>query len=92
MADVCLAYTLGYGIFCLQTPVRACERVDVIFHKGIVEVCVRTSGCVRKEEVSLLWQEQVRCERCSSLASTAAETSCLSTPPGVVSNEATVYF
>lgn len=43
------------------------------------------------EQVSLLWQEQVRCERCS-LAITAAETSCLSTPPAVVSNEVTVYF
>lgn len=46
MADVLLANPLGYSIFCLQTPVRAREWVDVIFYKGIMEVCVCTSSCV----------------------------------------------
>lgn len=52
MADLFLAF-LGYTIFCLQTPVRACERLDVIFNKGIMEVCASAEAAV-VEEVSLL--------------------------------------
>lgn len=51
MADVFLAF-LGYSIFCLQTPLRASERLDVIFYKGIMEVCV----CVHKQ---LCWKRWV---------------------------------
>lgn len=52
MADVFLAF-LGYSIFCLQTPLRASERLDVIFYKGIMEECVCAQAAVL-EEVSLL--------------------------------------
>lgn len=80
MADVFLAYTLGYE------PV---SEWMWYFTKQLWK-CVCAQAAVL-EKVSLLWQEQGRCERCS-LAVTAAETSCLSTPPGVMSSEVIVYF
>lgn len=60
----------------------------MIFYRELWK-CVCAQAAVL-EEVSLLWQEQVKCETCSSVFS-AAETSCLSTPPAVASNEV-VYF
>lgn len=59
VADVFLAYTLGYSILCLQTPVRACEWVDVIFYKEIMEVCVCTSSCVGTGESAMAGANEV---------------------------------
>lgn len=74
MADVFLACTLGYSIFCLQTPVRACEGVDVIFYRGVMEVSVCTNSCVGKGESAMAGAREVW----EVFFGRSAATSCLS--------------